>query len=219
LGKTVALVHATPLAVEPINDAFRELYPDCVVKNILDDSLLVDLQENNGEITAELRERLATLVKYGEDSGADAVLLTCSSYSPCASDFQDLISVPFFRADDALLETAIDNGSTVGLIATVPSAVETATRELEALAKSRGTRIVVVGSLCEEAFIALKRGDGEAHDLAVVASVMELVDQVDVIALAQYSIARVMSRIPKTVAEKVISSPHAGVQRLKKVLE
>ena len=60
LPARIALVHATELAVEPINQAFAELYPEAQLSNILDDSLLSDLGANGGEVAPDLLDRLAS---------------------------------------------------------------------------------------------------------------------------------------------------------------
>ena len=155
----IALVHATELAVEPINQAFAELYPEAQLSNILDDSLLSDLGANGGEVAPELLDRLASLVRYGETAGADAVLLTCSSFGPAAAGFGELVDVPFFRADDALIDAALQRGDRVGVVATVPSAVATAEQALESAAAAAGRRIEISSVLCAESFAALKDGD------------------------------------------------------------
>lgn len=218
MSKVVALVHTTPLAMGPANAACQEIYPEAQIKNIVDDSLLADLQDNDGVISHELRKRLAILVKYGAATGADAILLTCSSYSPCAQDFHQDVTVPFFRADDALLAEAVDNGPKIGLIATVPSAIETATEGLKTIAKEQGKQITIAGSLCTEAFEALSKGDSEGHDNLLVTAILQLAPEVDVIVMAQYSMARVMSVLPDDVPVRVLSSPHLGIAHLKQIL-
>ena len=39
----IALIHATPLAIEPIVNAFRRLWPQARTTNVLEDSLAPDL--------------------------------------------------------------------------------------------------------------------------------------------------------------------------------
>jgi aspartate/glutamate racemase len=213
------LVHTTPVAVRPVNDAFREIYPEADVRNVLDDRLLADLQAAGGEFNPGLRRRLAKLIEYSESSGADAILLTCSSYSQVALPIAALVDVPFFRADDALLDRAVDSGQAIGLIATVPTALDYASGELSARAEALGRSVTVVSRLREDAFQALGRGDFDDHDQMLIETIRELEPQVDVIALAQYSMARVMPGIPKDLKVPVLSSPHAGVERVKVALE
>ena len=41
----IALIHATPVAIQPVNDAFKCLWPAAEVYNLLDDSLAPDLEK------------------------------------------------------------------------------------------------------------------------------------------------------------------------------
>ena len=218
MGKKVTLVHTTPVAMGPVNDAFLEIYPEAELRNVLDDRLLADLQDAGGQFSPGLRRRLAKLIDYGESSGTDAILLTCNSYSQVAPPLGELVDVPFFRADDALLDKAVDSGEVIGLIATVPTALEYASGELSARAEALGRTATVVGRLREDAFQALGRGETGEHDRILIETIGELEPQVDVIALAQYSMARVMPLIPTDLAIPVLSSPHTGVERIKAAL-
>lgn len=219
VGKKITLVHTTPVAVGPINDAFREIYPEAEIRNVLDDRLLADLQSGGGEFTSGLRRRLSNLIEYGETSGAEAILLTCNSYSQVALPIAEMVGVPFFRADDALLDAAVEIGETIGLIATVPTALEYATGELVTRGSAAGKTVSVVGRLREDAFEALGRGDTDEHDRLLLESIREIEHEVEVIALAQYSMARVMPRIPDDLRVQVLSSPRTGVERIKAALE
>ncbi len=217
MAARVALVHATDLAVEPINSAFAEIYPEAELSNILDDSLLGDLAAANGEVTEPLLARLANLVRYGQSAGADAVLLTCSSFGPAAAGFQDLVEVPFLRADDALVDEALARGRRIGVVATVPSALVTAEQALQNAAHGRA--ITVQGRLCEPAFAALKAGDKDRADRLVAEAASELARDCDVVMLAQYSMTGAIANLSDDVSNRVLSSPHQGVLRLKSLLE
>ncbi len=219
MAARVALIHATELAVEPINQAFAELYPEAELSNILDDSLLADLVANDGQVSPPLLERLASLVRYGQYAGADAVLLTCSSFGPAAADFQENVDVPFFRADDALIDASLARGDHIGVVATVASAEATAREALLAAARIQGRTITISTELCSDAFNALKNGDSERADQLVAEAASTLAETCDVVALAQYSMTGAVAKLPGSVAGKVLSSPHQGVSLLKSLLE
>ena len=69
--------------------------------------------------------------------------------------------------------------------------------------------------LCEGAFDALMGGDPAKHDALVAAALRELVTQVDVIALAQASMARVVDTLDE--AERrvpILASPSLAIEYL-----
>lgn len=71
----IALIHATPLAIDPIVAAFGWLWPEARITNLLDDSLSADLAAE-GRLTDIMIGRFLTLARYVHASGADA---SCSS--------------------------------------------------------------------------------------------------------------------------------------------
>ena len=69
--------------------------------------------------------------------------------------------------------------------------------------------------MCEGAFDALMSGDTDKHDQMVAKALIELSSQVDVIVLAQASMARVVDTLPD--ADKkvpILASPGLAVQHI-----
>jgi hypothetical protein len=77
------------------------------------------------------------------------------------------------------------------------------------------TELHIVTRLVDRAFTALKAGDIEAHDAAVRGALRELIPQVDVIVLAQASMARVAGTLEADEAggTPILASPRLGVER------
>lgn len=59
----IALVHAMQLAIEPVCAAFRQLWPQARVTNLLEDSLAPDLAAA-GSITPAIVGRFVGLARY-----------------------------------------------------------------------------------------------------------------------------------------------------------
>ena len=73
----IALIHATPLAIEPIVNAFRRLWPQARTTNVLEDSLAPDLAAD-GRLTERMIELLyksAPLHDIGKIGIPDSILL------------------------------------------------------------------------------------------------------------------------------------------------
>jgi len=67
----IALIHATPLAIEPVNTSFKKLWPEASLQNILDDSLSRD-HAAAGHLTADMVERFIDLAQYAKRAGCQA---------------------------------------------------------------------------------------------------------------------------------------------------
>jgi hypothetical protein len=74
--------------------------------------------------------------------------------------------------------------------------------------------------LSEGAFEAVLAGDVLTHDRILVEKLIRDLHDVDVIVLAQASMARVVSEMPVgTLKVPVLSSPELAVRRAKKILQ
>jgi hypothetical protein len=69
-------------------------------------------------------------------------------------------------------------------------------------------------TLAEGALEALNRGNGSAHDALAVKAAMTLKD-CDVIALAQFSLARVAPAIAAATGRPVLTTPESAVRKMK----
>ena len=74
----ITLIHATPVAIDPICASFRRLWPQAQVTNLLEDSLSGDLAAAGG-LDHAMITRFCTLARYAESCGADGILFTYSA--------------------------------------------------------------------------------------------------------------------------------------------
>ncbi len=170
----IALIHALKHSVTPIEAAFQRLWPDAVLRNLLDDSLSADLARD-GALTAAMTERFLSLGRYAAGTGADGILFTCSAFAPCIEAVaQDLAPLPVLKPNEAMIEEAVQLGGRVGLLASFAPTLASMPAEFPA-----GTAIVP--RLAEGALAALDRGDAAGHDRLAAAAAMALAD-CDVIA-------------------------------------
>src|SRR6516165_156584 len=102
----IALIHATPLAVEPINAAFRIGWPDAEPMNVLDDSLSRD-RARTPDLTPEMIGRFVRLARYAVDYGAHGVLFTCSAFGPAIEEAARAVPIPVLKPNEAMFEAAL----------------------------------------------------------------------------------------------------------------
>jgi hypothetical protein len=79
--------------------------------------------------------------------------------------------------------------------------------------------VELVECLCEEAFPAVLAGDTATHDRILRKALVEDLNAVDVIVLAQASMARVVATMaPGLLRVPILSSPELAVLRAREVL-
>jgi hypothetical protein len=209
---TVSLIHATPLAMPPVSEAFARELPEVAVQHLLDEGLLAVL-EADGSIGPRAVDRMARVIGLARDGGAGLIQLTCSAYSPLVATLRLLATAPVLAIDDVLVETAVRRGRRIGLISTQPLTE----RALRAAAARAGVEPDVEAVVYRDAFAALARGDGAGHDRLLGARIAAMAER-DVIVLGQASMARVVPTLPTELIGKVLTSPGLAVAEARRVL-
>ena len=211
---TIGFVH-TVLSLPPVFGALaEELVPDAETFHIVDESLLT-VTRRSGSLTPLTRRRVLDHVLSAADAGADVVVVTCSSIGPAVDAGRTFAPVPVVRIDEAMADEAVRLGPRVGVLATLRTTLEPTAELVGPRAQVAGSQVTVVPRLCDGAFEALSAGDREAHDALVRDGLRRLVEEADVVVLAQASMARIADELPPgELAVPVLSSPRLGMQRV-----
>ncbi|MGE5553037.1 MAG: aspartate/glutamate racemase family protein [Betaproteobacteria bacterium] len=212
--RSVAVVHTGPVTVEPLKQRFARFLPDVRVINIMDDSLLNDVRAA-GRVTESVVKRMCAYFALAESMGVDAILNACSSVGETVPVAQRMISVPIFRVDRPMAERAVSLGQRIGVVATVSTTLDPTARLVREVATEAGRQVEIVRGLCDGALDLLLAGKATEHDQVVLEKVRQLAQEVDVIILAQVSIARLVPSIGDDIKVPVLSSPDSGVEQIR----
>lgn len=212
----IALVHATPVAVDPIARSFLDIWPEADPVGILDDGLALD-RAAAGALTDDLARRIVALGQYARSTGAKAILYTCSAFGPAIEEAARLLPVPVLKPNEAMFEEALGSGCNIGMIATFGPAVAMMEQEFaeEAARAKPGARLT--SWLASGAIEALRAGDAETHNRRVAEGVAALGER-DAILLAHFSTSRAGEACRALTARPVLSSPDAAVRKLRRLL-
>jgi len=216
--KKLGLIHTSATLVPVFAALCKEKLPGVEVFNIADDSLVKGIREA-GSLTATIARRVAGYLESAELAGADYIMVTCSSIGPAVEAGAKLIGVPVLRVDQPMAEQAVQTGKRIAVIATLTTTLEPTTDLISRRAAAAGKQIELTARLAEGAFEALMSGDAATHDAKVAAALKELIQEVDVIVLAQASMARVVDALPaEDKRVPILASPGIAVDYLATVL-
>ncbi len=215
---TLGLIHTSATMVPIFKELCRAKMPEIETFDLVDDSLIRDVIRA-GELTASVAQRVAMMIFQAEKAGADQILVTCSSIGRAVETAAKLCSVPVLRVDQPMADRAVKVGHTIGIIATLKTTMDPTTDLVNRRADLLGQTVQTVPKLCEGAFEALMGGDPDQHDRMVAAALRELSEQVDVILLAQASMARVVAGFqPGEIKIPVLGSPPIAIETLANAL-
>lgn len=213
----LAIIHTTPATVDSMKILAGEILPDCEVINFVDDSILPQLIQNGGSL-ADVEERMVAYARFAEQAGADLVLEACSSVGELVEKMQAAVSIPIVRVDEAMAEVAVRRGQRIGVAATLPTTLGATRRLLEQKASLIGKSIQLEEMLIQSAFEKLSVGDRAGHDALLLEGLGRLADRVDVVVLAQASMARVVPQLPVEVQPRFLSSPRSAMEQVKFII-
>ena len=210
----IALIHALAHSVEPINTALAHDWPEAQRMNLLDDSLSADLAAQGRGLDAVMHERFARLAQYAVDCGSQAILFTYSAFGPCIEAVaRQHAPLPVLKPNEAMVADAVALGGVVGLVASFGPTLASMPPEFPP-----GTRLHT--ALAEGALAALNGGDGARHDALVADAALRLKDQgAQVIALAQFSLARARDAVAARTGLPVLTTVDSAVRALRQRLK
>jgi aspartate/glutamate racemase len=211
-ARRLGLIHTVSGLAPTFTELAGELLPN-VELTVIVDELLLKRTVRDGEVDDVTRDRLRRHVAALADFGVDEVLVTCSSVGGVVDEVALEAGIPVRRVDRAMAQRAVSIGSTIGVLATLPTTLAPTTELVESTAREAGKQVTVLSVLCEGAFEALARGDRDRHDSIIAGALDRLASEVDVVVLAQASMARVAAARPEG-GVPVLSSPRLAMESL-----
>jgi len=213
----LALIHATRLAIDPIEEAANALWPEVETISILEEGLSVDRRKSDA-LSQDLWGRIVSLAGYAESIGAQGILFTCSAFGQAIEEAADRASVPVMKPNEAMFDAAFAHGDRVAMIYTFQPAASGMEEEFREAARARGSAAQIASVFCAGAMDAKRNGDIATHD-RLIAETAAAVENADVILLAQFSMASAVDAARRRTALPVLTSPEAAITEMKRRVE
>ncbi len=203
---TIAFIHASPAALPPLVQFYKEAAPDLDIINLLEDGLLRLFSAGDFPL-AEVR--LGAMLAAARDVyAARLAILTCSAVPrPLLDSLRAAARIPVLKIDHPMARRAVETGSRIGVAVTFPPTAELTSKLLLESAEEQGRSVELTLEVKSKAYDALLAGDAATHDKMLLDAVAALARQnVDVIVLAQVSMARILDRARASVSVPVLTS-------------
>lgn len=204
----LALIHTVPALVERFRPLVESALPGWTFADQVDESLLSDTIRE-GRLTEGTQARLAAHVRAAA-TDADAVLVTCSTLGEAVDALRPSVGVPLFRIDRGMAQEAVRSGTRIGVLATLPTTLGPTCRLIRDTAQAMNREVTIIERLCDGAFALLAAGERADHDRLVREAFEELAPQVDIVVLAQASMANALPASALGTVP-VLTSPELGI--------
>lgn len=201
----IGVLHTVPSLVPVFQELLLQQRHDLDIVHTADASLLSSVIADG--VTDGVRALLRGHLRALRNAGAEAVLVTCSSIGEAAVEAAAVVGVRLSRVDAPMAAEAVARARAgagrILVLATLEATLGPTARLVESAAGAERTdvsSVVVAGAAAARA-----GGDLERHD-ALVAEAIRAAGDVDVIVLAQASMATGAGDDPR-----VLTSPASGI--------
>lgn len=215
----IGLIYTTnaPSLVETVEREVRaQLGAGVEFYSLADPGILDDVRAA-GRVTAGPAARLVGMYMRAVEAGCDALLNVCSSVGEVADSVQPLagcIGVPIVRIDEEMCREAVRRGRRIGVMATLPTTLSPTKHTLLRAAREAGREVELTDCLVDGAFGL----DAARFQRRMAEAAREIIDAVDVVVLAQGSMAEAEPQLTAAFGKPFLSSPRFGAQALKQAL-
>jgi len=220
-NRKIGVIHAALISSKAVQPFIEDVIPEVKVLHHVEDTI----QESNfacqpGVIPKANFLKFANAAYKLQEAGAELVMLACSTFNKAVEIARPMIDVPLLQIDRPMMDLAVNAGSKIGLLATVPTTVPASERLLRQAAEDAGRSIEVNTTLSEKAFEAILKGDAESHNRILMEEIEAMSKENDAIVLAQVSMSALEPELKKAnLSVPVYNSGRTAFEEVRRVLE
>jgi Asp/Glu/hydantoin racemase len=217
----IGVVSPTEVAFPTVKAAFEELWPEAEPVCLLDQSLYADFINEDMTVPDVMPDaayaRIADLLRYAEDSGADGIIFCGSVFGRLVEAGREGMNVPVQTSYEGMIAAAFAEGNRLGILATTPGTIKCLSDDITRYAEANGLTYELTSDVADGAFEKLLDGDRDGHDDLVVAAAAKMTD-CDSLMLGQFSMGLVPRKIAPVAGRPVFTAPYTAVARMKQVI-
>ncbi len=218
--KVAAIYTSTTPELIQMVDAYLQKHfegEELTIMKYSDPGILKEAIES-GYVTPGCARRLMDLYEKACADGAQILFNICSSVgdvAKLAKPLYEMTGVKFVRIDEDMAKAAVEAGPRIGVLATLPTTLEPTKRLIRECADRTGKKIEIIDALAEGAFGL----DQEQFREKLIQTAEKIKDRIDVLVLAQGSMAYAEEAVSRALGVQVFSSIKYGTAAVKKAAE
>jgi len=213
--KNVGIISVNHNAASIMTSYIQDKCKDFKIFNYLDTGLM-ELVNCEGKVTNNSINRLFALFNNIGPDNLNAILLTCTVFSPYIDIFNSLFTVPIISVDKAMIDNAVLTDGKTMILCTFPATVESTTFLFKNAEKKNSVKRNMKIELLKNAYDALQNGDKEKHDSIILNAIHQYENDFDQIILAQISMSYIATM--DNFKKPIITSPSSALASLQKAL-
>lgn len=213
---TIGFLHTSPVHLATFAGLMHELGPQIGVLSVVDEELLA-LARLVGPEALAVRSGVESALDTLMLAGADLIVCTCSTIGGVSEVIGRQHGSPVMRVDRPMAELAVEIGGRIAVVAALDSTLAPTCDLLESVACEFGRAVTIDLHVIEGAWERFESGDVIGYIDAIADALPRIAGTVDVIVLAQASMASATDRADLGIP--VLSSPRTAVLAATKRLD
>ncbi|MBD5149792.1 MAG: aspartate/glutamate racemase family protein [Oscillibacter sp.] len=214
MKKKAVFFHSTFGTVSPVEEVFRNQFPEVQLISLAEDGILPEVIANDGVPTPAIIKRLIGYAGMAQEAGASVFVCVCTTLGMAMRDAQKALSIPLVMIDAAMLRRAVTLGDRIALLITFPPTKQASMAAAREFAKEAGHESAVIDIITVAgAREAILQGDSATHDRLIAAAAHKAALDHDVIAFAQVSMVNA-ANLCADMTVPVLTSLEPGIAQL-----
>ena len=211
----IALIHATRLAIPPIEKTFQDFWPEANTFNLLDEGLLKDIDSLSSQ---QMNQRFQSLASYATGTGCDAILFSCSVFGDAIDAVKKTFDLPVYKPNEAMLDSIYKMAQEkkelkMVVMGTSQLSVDSLSSEIGEWSRTNDASIQIDKLFIDQAFELLGKGQLDLHDSMIMDAVKKN-QHADLIVFTQFSMASAYQQSQEVSSAPIFSAPIIAVQTL-----
>jgi Asp/Glu/hydantoin racemase len=213
----IVLLHATPVAIGPVREAFAALWPEAETVNLMDDALTID-RSRETDLSPRMVDRFVAFGRYALQIGADGILVTCSAFGPAIEALAEVAPVPVIKPNEAMFRAALQRGRRIGMLATFAPSVSTMEQEFQDFVAEQQSPASLTTIVVDHAIDRLRQGDVITHN-RLIAERAPALEWYDAVMLAHFSTSVAADAVRAAIRAPVLTAPGSAVTLMKTLID
>jgi Asp/Glu/hydantoin racemase len=212
----IALISSTRGVFASMDKAFKVVFPEAEIIQILDETLLL-LFRKDGGLSVRSRRKALRMVLSAQDAGVDGILVTCSTLSPAVDDLRSFLTIPIVKIDEPMIEAVVQKAETIALVASAESVLKSVEPLVQKKAAQFGRRVLLRPVILADRWPLLQK-DPASFYRAVGEACGEAARGCQAVIITQVSMAPAREHADPEIRDRVFAAPEYAVRALHDIL-
>jgi Asp/Glu/hydantoin racemase len=212
----IALISSTRAVLAAMDAAFKVVFPEAEIVQILDETLLILFRQDGG-LSVRSRRKALQMALSAQDAGVDGILVTCSSLSPAMDEIRPFLTVPIVKIDEPMFDHVVQKAESLALVASAETVLKSVEPFVQKKAEQFGRKVSLRPVILADYWPLLQK-DPVSFYKAVGEACTRAARECQAVVITQVSMALGREYASPEVRDRVFAAPAYAVRALRQIL-